>query len=97
LLATASAASAASRFASPSGSGTGKCVKPSATRRGHKCTRYQKVGRFKHADNAGLNRFRFTGRLHGKALRRGHYRLLSKPVNSAGESGRSHTNFFTIV
>jgi hypothetical protein len=75
----------------------GKCVKPSAKHKGRKCTRYQKVGRFKHADAAGLNRFRFTGRVGGKRLRRGRYRLISRPVNAAGKAGPSHTNFFTII
>lgn len=75
----------------------GKCVKASSGHKGRKCTRYQKVGRFKHADSAGLNRFRFRGRIGGKTLRPGHYRLISRPVNADGKAGRSHTNFFTII
>jgi hypothetical protein len=70
-----------------------RCVK----RKGGKCVRYRTIGRFKHADGAGLNRFRFTGRIGGKALRAGHYRLTSRPVNSAGKAGPGHTNLFTIV
>jgi hypothetical protein len=75
----------------------GKCVKASPKSKGRKCIRFRKVGRFKHADTAGLNRFRFTGRVGGKRLRPGRYRLISRPVNAAGKAGRSHTNFFTII
>jgi hypothetical protein len=75
----------------------GKCVKASSAHTGRKCIRFRKVGRFKHHDSAGLNRFRFTGRVGGKKLRPGRYRLISRPVNAAGKAGSSHTNFFTIV
>ena len=84
----------------PAGKGVlsgGKCVKPKhGAAHGKTCTRYKTVGSFRHTDLAGKNRFRFTGRVRGRALKPGRYQLLSTPRNSAGESGTSHTNNFTI-
>jgi uncharacterized delta-60 repeat protein len=62
-----------------------RCAKPSPKNRHHKrCTRYLSVGNFKHHDAVGLNRFRFTGRVHGRTLGRGRYRLRAIPRNSGG-------------
>jgi hypothetical protein len=44
------------------------------------CTRYVAAGTFTHADVAGPNTFHFTGRLGGKRLRPGRYRLVAVPV-----------------
>jgi virginiamycin B lyase len=55
-----------------------KCVAP---RRAHpkqrlkRCTRRVAVGSFTRLDIAGVNRFRFSGRLNGRALKRGRYAL----------------------
>jgi hypothetical protein len=72
------------------------CRKPSRkNRRGKRCTRYAGVGSFKHKDAAGAVRFRFTGRVRGRALRRGRYRLKAVPRNPAG-SGRAVYGKFRI-
>jgi hypothetical protein len=42
------------------------------------------VGSFTHADVAGANRFRFTGRVGGRKLRPGSYRLRAVARNAAG-------------
>ena len=63
----------------------GGCVK--ARRRPPKakrCTRYVKAGSFSHADTAGANRFRFSGRVGGRKLKPGAYRLRAVPRTSAG-------------
>jgi hypothetical protein len=76
----------------------GKCIKPPKHRkaRGKRCTFYKIVGSFRHADTAGPNRLRFTGRINRHKLTPGHYQLLSTPRNSSGQSGASHTSSFTI-
>jgi hypothetical protein len=51
------------------------CVKPSRGRGGKRCTRLVRVGSFSHTDRAGTNHLRFTGRLHGRKLAPGRYRL----------------------
>jgi hypothetical protein len=59
-----------------------RCVKPSHKRtQGKKrCTRFVFVrGRFTHTDRAGINSFRFTGRLGGVKLKPGSYRLDATP------------------
>jgi streptogramin lyase len=70
------------------------CVKRNRRNRSHRtCTLYVKVGRFKHKDPAGRVRFRFMGRLHGRTLHVGDYRLIAEP-HSAGGIGRTvHKNF----
>jgi hypothetical protein len=61
------------------------CVRPTKRNRGHKrCTRWLKVNHFTHSDKAGQNRFHFTGRLSGRKLQPGQYRLEAVPRNSAG-------------
>ena len=54
-------------------------------KRGKRCTIYKKVkGSFKHADVAGKNSFRFQGRIGGKALKKGSYRLVAVSKDRAG-------------
>ncbi|HEY0631537.1 MAG TPA: DUF11 domain-containing protein [Thermoleophilaceae bacterium] len=64
------------------------CVKPPKhpPKGAKKCTRYVSIGTFKHADAAGTARFRFTGRLKGKTLRSGRYRLRAGARNASGAS-----------
>jgi hypothetical protein len=72
------------------------CVK--ARRRPPKakrCTRYVKVGSFKHTDIAGHNQLRFSGRVKGRKLKPGAYRLRAVPRNSAG-AGKAATRRFRI-
>jgi streptogramin lyase len=55
-----------------------KCVKPKRGKSGKKCTRYVLVsGSFKHAGKHGGNKFRFSGRVGGKKLSPGKYRLVA--------------------
>jgi hypothetical protein len=62
-----------------------------------RCTRYVRVGAFSHGDNAGPNRFRFTGRVKRRALRPGSYRLKAVAKNGAGATSRAATTTFRIV
>ena len=57
-------------------------------KRGKRCTKYKKLkGSFSRASAAGANSFRFTGKLGGKALRPGSYRLSGLPTGSTGLKG----------
>lgn len=75
------------------------CVKPSArTRRGKRCTRFVAVsGDFTHSDSTGANNFRFTGRIGGRALKAGNYRLDATPKDAAGNVGPTMRSQFHIV
>jgi hypothetical protein len=72
------------------------CKKPSrANRHGKRCTILAALGSFTHADHAGANSLRFSGRLHGRALKPGSYTLRAVPHNAAG-SGVGVTRTFRI-
>ena len=63
----------------------GKCLRPSRrNRNGKRCTRYLGIGSFTHTDTAGANKLRFTGRIRGRRLAVGSYRLRAVPQNAAG-------------
>jgi hypothetical protein len=62
-----------------------------------RCTRYVRVGSFSHGDSAGANSFRFTGRVKGRPLRPGSYRLKGVAKNSFGATSRAATTAFRIV
>ena len=53
-------------------------------------------GRFSRVSAAGTNRLRFTGRVAGKALAPGTYRLVAVPT-LAGRKGAAATVRFRIV
>jgi Glycine rich protein len=76
-----------------------KCVPLTRrNRRARRCTRYRRLrGSFTHAGKAGLNSFRFTGRLRGKKLRPGRYRLTMVATDSAGNRSRAKRARFRIV
>jgi uncharacterized delta-60 repeat protein len=74
----------------------GNCVKPSRRRHGKRCTRWVAVGRFPHADKVGLNSFHFTGRVYGRKLKPGRYRLRARP-RFAGPAGAAIEVGFRIV
>jgi DNA-binding beta-propeller fold protein YncE len=76
-----------------------RCVKPSpTTKRGRRCTRFVAVrGSFRHADVAGANDFRFTGRIGGRALKPGKYRLDATAKDAAGNVGRAVRARFRIM
>ena len=75
------------------------CQRPSASNRGGRaCTRVVKVsGSFTHKGATGkLNRFTFTGRMSGRKLGAGRYRLNARPADAAGNRGTSKRVPFRI-
>lgn len=63
----------------------------------HRCTLFVRVGSFTRADSVGLNHFHFTGRITGKPLRVGNYRLQAVARNASGQKSRTVTVSFRIV
>jgi hypothetical protein len=62
-----------------------------------RCKRYTKVrGSFKHTGGAGANSVRFTGRVGGKRLKVGRYRLVAVAVDSAKNRSKSKRKRFRI-
>ena len=61
----------------------GRCVAPSRGKRhNQRCTRYARVrGSFGRTGAAGANRFHFTGRMGGRKLSPGGYRLVAVPAS----------------
>ncbi len=78
-------------------SGT-RCVAPTRRNRNAKrCVRTLAVrGSFSRAGSAGANAFRFSGRLSGRKLRPGRYRLVATP-SLAGKRGTATRASFRIV
>ena len=61
------------------------------------CTRLViQHGRFSHRGGAGTNTFHFSGRLAGRRLRPGRYRLVAIPVSAVGK-GRARAASFRIT
>jgi PKD repeat protein len=59
----------------------GRCVKPTRRNRSARaCTRTGAPRSFTRASTAGANSFRFTGRVGGRALAPGRYRLVATPT-----------------
>ena len=75
-----------------------RCLAPSRrNRRGARCTRYVALpGSFTDTARAGSNSFYFTGRLGGRTLTAGSYRLRATP-NAGGVAGRPVDVSFRIV
>jgi hypothetical protein len=76
----------------------GRCITPTRANRKHSaCIRFAAVrGSLSRNRLAGNDRFTFTGRLPGRALRPGHYRLTATPTAS-GHTGSRTSASFTIV
>jgi len=76
-----------------------RCVAPSRSNRGkRRCTRLKSVrGSFTRAAAAGANSFTFTGRIGGKSLPRGSYRLVATAVDAAGNRSKPAARAFSIV
>jgi hypothetical protein len=76
----------------------GRCVKPTKTKREvGSCARLVTLpGGFTLAGKAGLNQFRFTGRLDGRKLAVGSYELLATPI-AADPARHSATASFSII
>ena len=69
----------------------GKCKKGG---RGRRCTRYVAVpGSFSVGGVAGVNKLKFTGRLAGRKLRRGRYRLVAAPSTSTKKGKPARATF----
>jgi CSLREA domain-containing protein len=77
----------------------GKCkVQTRANRTRPRCTRYKAVrGSFTRTGEAGRNSFRFTGRIGGKRLTPGRYRLVAAARDDAGNKARVVRRAFRIV
>ncbi len=76
-----------------------RCVRPTPRNRRNKtCRRYRRLrGGFSHAGVRGANRFRFNGRLRGRPLRRGRYRLVAVPIDRAHNRGKAARAPFRIT
>lgn len=77
-----------------------RCVKPTARNgKAARCKRYKTVGRFRYAAKTqlGVVRFRFTGRVGGRRLKPGPYRLRCVPISSTGTAGAPAFATFRIV
>ena len=77
-----------------------RCVKPaSAGRKAKRCTRYLRLGSFQQADNIALGvvHFRFTGRVGGRALKPGSYRMQAVPKSAAGLTGPAAFAPFSVM
>ena len=75
----------------------GRCRNPKQAPRGRRCRRRVPArGTFTHAGAAGVNTFRFTGRLAGKALTPGGYRLIAEPIAADGSRGTRRSAAFKI-
>jgi pimeloyl-ACP methyl ester carboxylesterase len=75
----------------------GSCVKPTARNRARRnCTRFVAVRGFERTRPAGTDRFTFTGRLGGRALRPAVYRLVVTPT-ADGHAGASARAQFRVV
>jgi N-acetylneuraminic acid mutarotase len=76
----------------------GRCVRATrANRRRRRCTRWVAVGRFRHADAAGANSFRFSGRVGGAALLPGRFRLSVSARAGRGSASAARAVGFRIV
>lgn len=76
-----------------------KCAKPKRSNRNkRKCTRWTKVkGSFTVAGTAGKNSFTFRGRVGGKSLKPGKYRLNSRASDNAKNTSPLKRKAFKIV
>jgi 6-phosphogluconolactonase (cycloisomerase 2 family) len=74
------------------------CVRPTRKNRKRKrCTRVVTLkGSFSRTGIAGKNSFHFTGRLNGRKLKPGRYRLMATPT-AGGKKGKPTSSGFRIV
>ena len=63
----------------------------------HRCTKLVLVGHFSHHDVAGANTFHFTGRVNGKPLRAGRYRLRAVARSPEGQIGKAVAVGLSVV
>lgn len=76
----------------------GRCVAPTRRlARAKPCTRWVRLrAGFKRTDVTGANKFRFSGRIGGRPLAPGRYRLTATPKDAAGTAGSADTASFRI-
>jgi DNA-binding beta-propeller fold protein YncE len=76
-----------------------RCVKPRrSNRHAKRCTRYVTLrGSFTHAGKAGQNAFIFRGRLRGRKLAPGRYRLRAAATDAAGNVSPTKRSAFRIT
>lgn len=77
----------------------GRCVKLKRSNRSAKrCTRHKTLGgSFSRSGRAGANRAKFTGRLRGRKLAPGKYRLRAVATDAAANRSRAQRDRFRIV
>jgi len=77
----------------------GHCVKPSRSNRAAKrCTRYEALkGSITHTGSANSNRFVLKGRVGGRSLNPGSYRLVGVATDPAGNTSTPKRSGFRIV
>jgi len=76
----------------------GRCRAPTPrNRRARRCTRYVRAGGFARQLALGRRRVSFSGRLRGRALRRGRYRVVIVARDGAGNRSRRHSAAFRVV
>ncbi len=66
---------------------------PSSNKHGKRCTLLTAIGSFTHVDIAGANSLHFSGRLKGKKLAAGDYRLQAVARNAAGNGAAVDKSF----
>ena len=75
-----------------------RCVRPTRKNaKRHRCTRIRRVGSFTRVSAPGTNSFTFTGRVNGKALKPGRYRLRLVARDAAGNASKARTLRFRVV
>jgi hypothetical protein len=74
----------------------GVCIKPNRRTHGKRCTRYVSIGSFTHTDVAGRDSFHFTGRVGGRKLKPGSYKLRALP-RANGTAGLAATIPFRVI
>jgi len=76
-----------------------RCVRRTRRNAGlRRCTRYRTLrGKFTHRGKAGVNRLRWSGRLRGRRLKRGRYRLIARARRGTGLRSTQVRARFRIV
>jgi hypothetical protein len=78
--------------------GRTRCVKQTRGNvRRRRCARYKRTGSFTRNSTAGATRIKFSGRIGGRKLRPGSYRLTLIPIDAAGNRGAPRRVSFRIV
>jgi hypothetical protein len=66
---------------------------------GHACNprALRPMGNFRHVGQSGRNRFWFSGRLRGRKLSPGGYRLIASSTDAAGNRSKPKRVMFTVL